>query len=212
MATPYYDQLQALARNIGLFNMNSWAARRWLQSMAQRVQSVDVNALMRSDPNRLLTTRTLNASYIGKMIMYFYDPKTKKQLPYYDRFPLIFPVDLAPRGFYGINLHYLSPYQRAKLFDALFTSLLENQGNEKQRLRISYGILKSTSRLSAFRPCFKRYLTEKVRSKYYVVDPAEWSVVMMLPTERFEQGGKGGRTVGSPISKQKVWAESAKKI
>ena len=211
MPTPFYDQLVKLAKSIGMSNMNSWAAKRWFQSMAQRIVGVDINKMMQSDPNRLLKTRIMNTSVVGKMVMYYYDPKTKKKLPYYDRFPVIFPVDLAPMGFYGINLHYLSPYLRARLFDALYSQLIQHKGTEKERLRISYNILKSTSNLRAFRPCFKRYLSSYVRSRYFVVDPAEWSVVMMLPTERFEQGGAKGGTIGASISRQKVWAESAKK-
>ncbi len=31
---------------------------------------------------------------IGRLYMFLYDPKGKKELPYYDRFPLVFPVDL----------------------------------------------------------------------------------------------------------------------
>ena len=44
---------------------------------------------------------------IGKMYLFQYDAKHKKILPYWDRFPLIFPFDYAKDGFYGINLHYL---------------------------------------------------------------------------------------------------------
>ena len=32
---------------------------------------------------------------IGDMVMYFYDPKTKEDLPFYDRFPLTIMVQSA---------------------------------------------------------------------------------------------------------------------
>jgi hypothetical protein len=212
MPNPFLEQLKRLAASIGITNQNSWAARKWFEGMARRVVSMDGNQYMNAQPDKLLKTRNINASMIGKMIMYYYDPKTKDKLPYYDRFPLGFIVDLAPKGHYMINLHYLSPFQRAKLFDALYQATLQNPGTEKQRLKISYAILKSTSRLQAYKPCFKRYLSLHVRSRYLVVDPADWGTVMMLPLARFERGGKGGGTVGSPISQTKVWADSRKKI
>ena len=41
--------------------------------------------------------------------MFFYDPKYKKTLPYYDTFPLVLPLERIPGGFAGINFHYLRP-------------------------------------------------------------------------------------------------------
>ena len=40
----------------------------------------------------------------GNMYMFFYDPKTKDKLPYYDRFPLVFPFRKTENGFMGLNL------------------------------------------------------------------------------------------------------------
>jgi hypothetical protein len=188
MPNPFIDQLKRLAASIGITNQNSWAARKWFQSMAQRVVTMDGNAYMQSQPDRLMKSRSLNQSMIGKMVMYYYDPKTKE------------------------NLHYLSPFQRARLFDALYQGTLQNAGTEKQKLKISYGILKGATKFQAYKPCFKRYLNNHVRSRYLVVDPADWGTVMMLPLARFERGGKGGGTVGSPISQTKVWSESRKKF
>jgi hypothetical protein len=39
----------------------------------------------------------------GKMAAYFYDPKYKMQLPYYDRFPMILCIKMYQNGFLGIN-------------------------------------------------------------------------------------------------------------
>ena len=46
---------------------------------------------------------------IGRLNMFFYDPKYKKTLPYYDTFPLVLPIERIPGGFAGINFHYLRP-------------------------------------------------------------------------------------------------------
>ena len=64
--------------------------------------------------------------------MYFYDPKHKETLPYYDRFPLIIMVGPAPRGFIGLNLHYLPLATRAKFLDALLGTI----NNEKYSNKI----------------------------------------------------------------------------
>ena len=40
-----------------------------------------------------------NRSPLGNMYMYFYDPKHKETLKYYDGFPLIIMLGPAPNGF-----------------------------------------------------------------------------------------------------------------
>ena len=43
----------------------------------------------------------------GVMNLFGYDAKHKAKLDYYDKFPLILPLEPAPGGFRGINFHYL---------------------------------------------------------------------------------------------------------
>jgi len=132
--------------------------------------------------------------------MFYYFPKGFKELPYYDQFPIIFPIGPAKNGFLGINMHYLPPYYRAKLMDALYLQLVNVQSDER-RLRISYRILNSAAVFRYYKPCIKHYLFAHVRSKFFEVPSQDWEIVLMLPTERF---------IGA--NKQKVWQESVRKL
>ena len=60
-----------------------------------------------------------NRPFYGKLNMFFYDPKFKKKLPYYDTFPLVLPLETYNDGFLGINMHYLPIPLRIKLLDRL---------------------------------------------------------------------------------------------
>ena len=63
--------------------------------------------------NKMMQDGTLtNRPNIGLLNLFFYDPKYKKTLPYYDIYPLVLPLDTIPGGFAGINFHYLAPLQR----------------------------------------------------------------------------------------------------
>ena len=55
--------------------------------------------------------------FYGKLDMFFYYPKLKSTLPYYDRFPLVLPMQGYGDGFLGINLHYLPIPLRIRLLD-----------------------------------------------------------------------------------------------
>ena len=57
--------------------------------------------------------------FFGKLNMFFYDPKLKQKLPYYDIFPLVLPLKRYSDGFLGINFHYLPIPLRVRLLDKL---------------------------------------------------------------------------------------------
>jgi hypothetical protein len=168
-------------------------AIKWFRDNAKLLSTVNGNILMSRDRARLVNSSSLKGPrYIGRMIMFFYQPKYRETLPYYDMFPLVIVVQNYPDGFLGLNLHYLPIMYRAKLLDALYTIYTNKQLDENVRLKLSYKILNNTSRLSYFKPCLKRYLFKGndyrgggVTSSFFVVDPKEWDRIIMLPVERF---------------------------
>jgi hypothetical protein len=124
------------------------------------------------------------------MYLFNYDAKHKDTLPYFDRFPLVFPFKKVKGGFYGINLHYLPLQYRARLMDALYDVTNNNRYDETTRLRISYDILNQASRFRYFKPCVKHYLTSQLRSRFLYIYPSEWDIALFLPLERFQGASK----------------------
>jgi len=179
----------------------------WFKKNVELLKTVHGNVLMSSDRQRLVSLQGLSAKHTGRMIMFFYDPKLKKKLPYYDRFPLVLPVRFYNNGFLGLNLHYLPIPIRAKLLDRIYTRYMSRQFDENQKLSLDYHDLNTIveqtpkSNWRFFRPCVKRYLYGHCRSRFYLIDPAEWNMMLMLPTERFEKKGK-----------DYVWRESKQKL
>jgi len=133
--------------------------------------------------------------------MYYYDAKTKEQLPYFDRFPLVFPFKTVQGGFYGLNMHYIPLTYRAVLMDALYDIANNRKYDETTRLKLSYDVLDKAAKFRFFKPCVKRYLTGQMRSKFLYVYPSEWDIALFLPLERFQ----GAR-------KTTVFADSRKQI
>lgn len=110
----------------------------------------------------------------GMMYLFRYDPKGKKTLPYYDTFPLIFPVEKYSDGFLGINFHYLPPVLRAKLMDAIYGTVTNKKYDDTTKVRLSYNILKGASKYKAFKPTVKHYLFDHVRSPFLEITAVEW--------------------------------------
>ena len=179
-----FDDLLAKGVRAGEIPARTSSARSWYRDRA-RTTRVTPDRLIRSDRERL-TNRVM----IGRMYHFFYDPKHKKTLPYYDRFPLIFPFKKVRGGFLGINLHYLPLRLRAKLMDELYALSRDNRYDEDTRLRISYNILNGAAKYKYFKPCVKHYLTPHVKSRFLEVYAAEWDIALFLPTERFVGANK----------------------
>ena len=171
-----FQKLELEAFRAGI-NPRTQQSRDWFRKKAQQMRRVNRNQLMQEEEIILR-----NRFGVGNMYMFFYDPKTKDTLPYYDAFPLVIPVEPAEKGFYGINLHYLPPVLRAKFLDSLLDITSNKSYDEKTKFRLSYQLLKGSQKFRHFKPCFKRYLTAHVRSRFALVPAPEWEIATFLPT------------------------------
>jgi hypothetical protein len=151
-------------------------SREWFRKRAQSIRRTNRNHAMKSEPITLAEDIRP-----GAMVMFFYQPKHKDTLPYYDGFPLTVIVDSAPGGFYGLNLHYLPPLIRAKFLDGLMDTVDTKGITENSRFALSYEYLKRAAKLKYFKPCFKHYLTDHVRSRFGVISAPEWEIAAFLP-------------------------------
>ncbi len=158
-------------------------AMNWFRDTASSIKSVNRQRLLNDPDNQV---DDISKDSIGRMYSFFYDPKHKKTLPYYDIFPLTIIIGPKGRdGFLGMNLHYLPPMLRARLMDSLYQTLNNKRFDETTKLQINYELLSSASRFRYFKPCVKHYLFEHVKSKYLQIEPKFWDIALMLPTEQF---------------------------
>lgn len=124
------------------------------------------------------TTLQTSTLVPGQMYFFGYDAKNKDTLPYWDAFPLIFPLDDQGSHFLGLNMHYLQPNLRAALFDKL---TYEGTGNRASQMAKSYSVLKSASKYKLFEPCLKKYLKSHMTSRFIHVPPESWESAIFLP-------------------------------
>ena len=161
------------------------AAGDWFR---EKVKQASASAQMRAvTPGQLLKRQEEGSAALGKMLFYKYDPKFAKKLPYWDMYPLVFPFEKAKGGFYGLNLHYIPPRDRAILMDELSDYATNNKYDATTRLKITYDLLKGFGRAV---PCVKRYLGSHVQSNTVRINADEWEIAIFLPVERFQKQKK----------------------
>ena len=123
----------------------------------------------------------------GNLNMFFYSPKHKDTLPYYDTFPLVLPIGGAAGGFLGLNFHYLQIPMRVRLLDRLTR---DNTAETSRMFDSRTTIITDYSRLKNVRgvkPTIKHYLYGYVKSQFRIVIPEEWVIAVLLPVQRFKK-------------------------
>jgi len=145
---------------------------RWFKDKARQMFrgrfTMNRDKLLRDDALELKSRPVTRTGPQGNMYMFFYDPKYKETLPYYDGFPLIIMLGPAKGGFMGLNLHYLPPAVRARLLDVIIGN---NRAIPKKFVE----------------PAMKHYLFKHVRSRFALVEKPEWEVATFLPSANWNK-------------------------
>jgi hypothetical protein len=175
-------------------------SREWFRNKMSTIKQINRAKLMKEEPIQIK-----NRQVVGSMFMFFYDPKHKETLPYYDSFPLVIVLKPAEGGFLGLNLHYLPPVLRAKFLDALLEVTNNNRYDDTTKFKLTYNALQRAAKMKYFKPCIKHYLTDQVRSRFAMVPAPEWEIAVFLPTADFNSQGK-------KYSINKVYADSRNMI
>lgn len=162
MVNNIYQKILEESRNIEFKRVED--SRNWFREKASKVSKASVTP---TNIINQLPSGLMNKKSIWKLVMYNYNPKGKKDLPYYDTFPIVFPFRMTEDGFYGFNLHYLPPKLRAILMDSFYSG--------------------SAKASKLFEPCIKRYILRNVRSKIAFIPENEWELALFLPTQRFQK-------------------------
>lgn len=136
----------------------------------------------------------------GKLYMFKYNAKWKDRLPYWDAFPLVVTLDYGRKYILGLNLHYLPPTYRNVLFQNMLKYATNKKLDGRTRLKLTYDMLKSMSKLRFFRPCIKKYLRRRIK-KEAIIPPRYWNIAVNLPVENFKKS-----------QTKRVWTDSINTI
>ncbi len=149
----------------------------WYRDKIKEFGTPSAQALIRDGKRR-------GRPFTGKLNMFFYDPKFKEKLPYYDTFPLVLPIEGYSDGFLGLNLHYLPIPLRIRLLDRLVAYSSDAEYDKNTRLNVSYTGLKN---IGLIRPTIHKYLYGQAKSDFRRIDADEFTIAALLPVQRFKK-------------------------
>lgn len=171
MAISLLDPL--VTKQGGNIKSGSWY-RKAVQSIASTTSARD---LMRSGK---LNSRPSQ----GRLNLFFYDPKFKKTLPYYDTFPLVLPLEPIKGGFMGMNFHYLPPMLRFRLLERMQATATDSRFDSKTKFDVNYDDVKS---IKIVKPTIKKYLYAYCQTGFLRINADEAAIAIYLPVQRFKK-------------------------
>jgi hypothetical protein len=171
----------AQEKSAGELKTMSNESLKWLMAKIANVRGVRVAKSISNEK-----VRQVNKFILGGLYCFYYNPKGKIDLPYYDQFPMVLALERYNDGFLGLNFHYLPIKYRVVFLDKLMNYAMMGDAGEIMRMRVTYDILTASKRLKLFKPCIKRYLSSHIQSKILTIQPNEWDIAALLPLQQFK--------------------------
>jgi len=193
------DLLDTLSNTIrsGTIGKKTKRSAKWFQDkikglkgeLKNKFSSTNADKFYRESDNKINPNLMSKRISLGDLFCYYYDPKHKMTLPYYDMFPLIMLVGVDKDTFLGLNFHYLNPRFRAILLDRV-------------NAKVGGGLInwKKISKVPFIEPAVKRYRFDHIRRKVVQIQKDEEEIAIFLPLERFRKA-----------SKSQVWSDSKRR-
>ena len=171
----------AQEKSAGELRTMSNESLKWLMAKIADVRGVRAAKSISNEK-----VRQVNKFILGGLYCFYYNPKGKMDLPYYDQFPMVLALEKYNDGFLGLNFHYLPIKYRVVFLDKLMNFAMMGDAGEIMRMRVTYDILTASKRLKEFKPCIKRYLSSHIQSKILTIQPNEWDIAALLPLQQFK--------------------------
>lgn len=118
--------------------------------------------------------------YPGHLYFFDYEAQTES-LPYYDKYPLVYVLNVSGNEFYGANLHYIKPKKRVIIIE----KLKNNQIDIPKKI-------------------IHKYLNKRCKSLFLDLAKEEWLTACYLPVEDFVLMKGGGK---HSYPREYVWEE-----
>lgn len=192
--TNIFRTINSFASLRGYYNKYNREAINWYKNQVSKIQVGRMQLL--SDNQRYQH----NKPGVGRFCFFFYSSKgyQEKTLPYYDSSPMSLILSANGKYIEGLNWHYLPLNLRVQLFQTIL-AIEGGPFTDKHKLNATYEAIKNMTNL--YKPCFKRYLANRVKSQAVWVPMDSALLAIFLPVA----GWKGA-------SEAKVYRDSRAKL
>lgn len=131
---------------------------------------------------------------IGRLYLFEYEAKEAgdAETGVYDRFPLVFFFNVVKSAdgntvLYGLNMHYLAPAIRARVYWSLLQLKTQKNMNVKQRLKMEWSVIKAVANHQAVGKAVHAYRADRFVKPMSEIRPADWQIALFLQVQKWTQ-------------------------
>lgn len=133
------------------------------------------------------------ATLVGRLFYFAYEAVEAgdKLNNVYDQYPMtyFFNTSTSNNGdklIHGLNIHYLTPKEKAVLFVKLLTIRNKKGWTNATKLKISWDIIKSISSHNIYEKAVHTYRVDRIQSKLVEIHPEHWEIATFLRLEKWK--------------------------
>lgn len=134
-----------------------------------------------------------NKTLIGRLFYFHYEAVQAgdKVNGVYDAFPMVFVFNTSKSGegknlIHALNVHYLLPRERAKLYLNLMQVLVNPGWTYRTKLRLSWNIIQSYVKdPHIYERAVHTYRVDRLQSRMIEIYPEEWEIAVFLRLEQW---------------------------
>lgn len=209
LAQREYDYPELIKRYIGMYRSmkgvnakrNTAASARWFAQRVSKDTNLTANRVHRTLMNETRSRKPQDKYIVGRLYLFRYQAKTAETLPVWDAYPLTFffnsfvgdGVSFGEKGVHyllGLNMHYLPPALRAKLFIQLAKLKNDSTLRAKSRLKLTWRTISALANSNLAEHAVKMYRADHIRSELAEVHPDQWEVVIPMQLAQWQKGTK----------------------
>lgn len=131
-------------------------------------------------------------SMIGKLFLYEYEAVTAGDIEnnVYDRYPMVFFFNITKSKegkllYWGLNMHYLTPKERAAVYSGLIKLKNAKGYTPKTKLRLQWDLIKTVCKMPLVDRAVHAYRADRIQSRIVEIPATDWPVALFLRIERW---------------------------
>lgn len=186
MVEKYWDKF--FKANPNTIDKYSEEALNWFRVRISKDLQVKAEKIIQSKDFK---KRSGTAAITGKLMLFEYEAESPgdRETGVYDRFPMVFMYDLKEINgnfvFYGLNVHYLTPLQRANLYKALMKIKTTKGLTANTRIFAEWSLIKQAAGSKIAERAVHAYRVDRMQSRFVEIPPKDWIVAVFLQLQRW---------------------------
>lgn len=190
----------------------------WFQRRVTKDVRVKASAILDTPASYATQKARGNKSMVGKLYLYEYEAEMAgdEDTGLYDRFPMVFffnsgKTKAGKQVLYGLNIHYLTPSQRAMLYQRLMAFKTSKRWTPNVKLKLQWDLIKAAAGTDIANKAVHSYRVDRIKSKMVEIPADDWQITIFLQLQKWMKPKDHTSTHSQSDAKKRIYKSAIAK-